>query len=436
MAVPISGPPVKGEPMKAVTWQGARDIRVVEVDRPALAHPQDVILRVTSTAICGSDLHLYTGNFPKSSMAKGDILGHEFMGIVHEIGEDVKGYKPGDRVVCSFDIACGHCHSCHHQLFSLCDMSNDSTAQEALYGDKSGGYFGYSHLTGGWAGGQADYVRVPFAEQNLLKVPENHARHTDLDVLLLSDVLGTAWHACEMGEVKEGDTVAIWGAGPVGMLAAQCAQHRGAAKVILIDQELYRLEFAEHRLNPRTLVTLNGRQLKQQNCGVAKAVREILPHGPDVAIECVGFHYASTFLHRAEMTLGLETDPADMMNEIFTTVRKGGRVSVVGVYVGHVNHFNFGCFMEKGLTMKAGQTPVQRYWKMLLEKVEKKELDPRVIITHELPLEEAAKAYQIFNNKENGCVKVVLHTKFYKGQYLEKEKGVKDEEVAGAGGSH
>ncbi len=418
--------------MKAVTWHGARDIRVVEVDRPALAHPQDVILRVTSTAICGSDLHLYTGYFPKGSMAKGDILGHEFMGIVHEVGEDVKDYKPGDRVVCCFDIACGHCDSCHHQLFSLCDTSNDSSAQEALYGDKSGGFFGYSHLTGGWAGGQADYVRVPFAEQNLLKVPENQARHTDLDVLLLSDVLGTAWHACEMGEVEEGDTVAIWGAGPVGMLAAQCAQHRGASKVVLIDQEPYRLEFAERRLDPRTLVTLNRRQFKQQNGGVAKAVREILPHGPDAAIECVGFHYASTLLHRAEMTLGLGTDPADMMNEIFTTVRKGGRVSVVGVYIGHVNH-NFGCFMEKGLTMKAGQTPVQRYWKMLLEKVEKKELDPRVIITHELPLEEAAKAYQIFNNKEDGCVKVVLHTKFYKGHYPEREEGVKDEEVAGEG---
>jgi threonine dehydrogenase-like Zn-dependent dehydrogenase len=280
--------------------------------------------------------------------------------------------------------------------------------------------------TGGWAGGQADYVRVPFAEQNLLKVPEEHERHTDLDVLLLSDVLATAWHACEMGEVGEGDTVAIWGAGPVGMLAAQCAQHRGAAKVILIDQEPYRLEFAERRLDPRTLVTLNGRQHKQQKGGVAKVVREILPHGPDVAIECVGFHYASTLLHRAEMT-----------NEIFLTVKKGGRVSVVGVYLGHVNQFHFGCFMEKGLTMKAGQTPVQRYWKTLLEKVESKELDPRIVITHELPLEEAAKAYKIFNDKEDGCVKVVLHTEFYQGgNYPEREQGAKDEEAAGAGGPH
>lgn len=278
-------------------------------------------------------------------------------------------------------------------------------------------------------------MRVPFAEQNLLKVPEEHERHTDLDVLLLSDVLATAWHACEMGEVGEGDTVAIWGAGPVGMLAAQCAQHRGAAKVILIDQEPCRLEFAERRLDPRTLVTLNGRQHKQQEGGVAKAVREILPHGPDVAIECVGFHYASTLLHRAEMTLGLETDPSDMMNEIFTTVRKGGRVSVVGVYLGYANHFNIGCFMEKGLTMKGGQTPVQRYWKALLEKVEKKELDPRVVITHELPLAEAANAYKIFNDKEDGCIKVVLHTKHYEGHYPEKEQGAK-EEAAGMGGPH
>jgi threonine dehydrogenase-like Zn-dependent dehydrogenase len=427
LTVPVCGPTVKGEPMTAVTWSGSRDIRVVEVDRPALAHPEDVILRVTSSAICGSDLHLYTGNFPKGSMTKGDILGHEFMGKVHEVGDDVKNLAQGDRVVCCFDISCGRCDACRHELYTLCDKSNDSTAQERLYRDKSGGYFGYSHLTGGWAGGQADYVRVPFAEQNLLKVPSEHERHGDLDVILLSDVLCTAWHACEMGNVSKGDTVAIWGAGPVGILTAQCAQHRGAKKVLLIDQEKYRLDFAERRLDPRSLVTLNGRQ-HQHDGGVAKAVRGVLPHGPDVCIEAVGFHYASTLLHKAEMSLGLETDPADVMNEIFTTVRKGGRVSVVGVYLGYVNHFNFGCFMEKGLTMKAGQTPVQRYWKDLLKKIENKDLEPRVVITHELPLEDAARAYQIFNDKQEGCVKVVLHTRFYDGHYPSHERGVKDDE--------
>ena len=410
--------------MKAVTWQGARDIQVVEVDRPAIAHPQDVILRVTSTAICGSDLHLYTGSFPRASMSKGDILGHEFMGVIHEMGEQVKGFKKGDRVVACFDIACGTCNCCQKGLFTLCDSVNDSAAQEAMYGDKTGAYFGYSHLTGGWAGGQADYVRVPFAEMNLLKVG-SEAAHPDLEVLLLSDVLSTAWHACEMGEVDKGDTVAIWGAGPVGILTAQCAQHRGASKVILIDQEAYRLEFAERRLDPRSLTVLNARQHKNN---ISQAVREIFPHGPDVCIEAVGFHYASTWLHKAEMAVGLETDPADVMNEIFTTVRKGGRISVVGVYLGYMNHFNFGCFMEKGLTMKAGQTPVQRYWKTLLQKIEKKELDPRIVITHEMSLDSAARAFKIFNDKEDGCVKVVLHTKFYQGpgEGGEGMKGVKE----------
>ena len=345
---------------------------------------------------------------------------------MHEVGDAVQHLKKGDRVVCCFDIACGKCDTCRKGLFTLCDATNDSAAQEALYGDKSGGFFGYSHLTGGWAGGQADYVRVPFAEQNLLKVP---ATHDDLDVLLLSDVLSTAWHACEMGEVGRGDVVAIWGAGPVGILAAQCAQHRGAAHVVLIDPEGYRLEFAERRLDPRTLCTVNARQED-----VAKKVRACFPHGPDVCVEAVGFHYASSLLHKTEMALKLETDPADMMNEIFTTVRKGGRVSVVGVYLGYVNHFNFGCFMEKGLTMKAGQTPVQRYWKTLLEKVVKKELDPRVVITHELPLEEAAQAYKVFNDKEDGCVKVVLHTKWYEGHYPTTQEGAKEPAAAGEGG--
>ncbi|WIA30950.1 hypothetical protein OEZ86_000999 [Tetradesmus obliquus] len=386
--------------MHAVSWMGSHNMQVKEVPRPMVTDPADVLLRVTNTAICGSDLHLYVHGMP--SMKSGDVLGHEFMGVVEEVGDAVTKVKRGDRVLVAFDIACGHCFFCNHGYQSSCDSTNPSKVQEAMYGQAAGGFFGYSHLTGGYQGGQADFVRVPFGDVNCLKVPDGLADH---DALFLTDILPTAWHANEMGEVHEGDVVAIWGAGPVGILAAHCAQHRGARRVIMIDSVQDRLDFVKRKLPG--VETLNFKEKE-----TVSALREMTANepgrGPDVVIEAAGFHYSKSWLHAIEMKLQLETDTADMLNEMITAVRKGGRISIVGVYIGFVNHLNIGAFMEKQLTMRGGQTPVQRYWPTLLPKVQAGELVPSMVITHVLPLEQAPKGYKIFNEKSDGCIKVVL----------------------------
>ncbi|KAJ9512844.1 hypothetical protein QJQ45_029180, partial [Haematococcus lacustris] len=317
-------------PMKAVCWYGKRDVRVVDRPRPAITD------------------------------SKGDILGHEFMGVVDEVGPDVKNHKKGDRVVVCFDIACGSCAYCHKGLHSSCSTTNPSGDQEALYGLKSGGFFGYSHLTGGYEGGQAEYVRVPMADVNCLAVPEGMP---DEKVILLSDILGTAWHANEMGEVGPGKNVAIWGAGPVGILAAHCAFERGAGRVILIDKEVYRLEYAAKKVPGVETLDYSKKKVDAELRAMFGDLQ-----GPDVCIEAVGFHYAKTMLHMIEQKLMLETDPADVLNELIRCCRKGGVISIVGVYAGFTNHFNIGAFMEKALTMRGGQTPVQKYWHLLLKK--------------------------------------------------------------------
>lgn len=354
-------------------------------------------------------------------MQKGDVMGHEFMGIVESVGPGVKDVKVGDRVVTAFDIACGACRFCKDlQVYSGCDTTNDSVAQEALYGHKTGGelllftffdmgfffgtdflfegIFGYSHMTGGWDGGQAQYVRVPYADTMVLKVP---AHLPDLSAVLLSDILPTGWHATELGNVQEGDVVAIWGCGPVGMLAAASAFYKKASRVIIIDNNEYRLNFAKNHLSK--LETINFTQTP-----TLPQLRKLVPDGPDVSIEAVGLHYAPP-LHVAQMTIGLESDPPTILNEMIMATRKGGTLGVVGVYAGLTNGYNIGGFMEKGLKMGAGQTPVQKYWPTLLKLVESGELDPKWVVTHELPLEKAPEGYKIFNGKEDNCVKIVLH---------------------------
>lgn len=382
--------------MKVACWKGKKTIEVELHPRPMVTDPNDAILRVTSTCICGSDLHLYLGAMP--GMSKGDIMGHEFMGVIDSVGANVTNYKVGDRVVASFDIACGDCSYCKKGLYTSCDYTNPSKAQEFLYGHRTAGLHGYSSMTGAYDGGQAEYARVPFADVNLLKVPEGM---DDNKVIFLSDILPTAWHATEMGEVGKGDVVAIWGAGPVGILAAQCAQARGADRVILIDQIPFRLKFAQEKLPGVEVINY-----KEKN--TLKALQEMVPNGPDVSIEAVGFHYCKSWLHSIETTLMLETDPADMLNEMINATRKGGRISIVGVYSGFVNHFNIGALMEKSLTMRGGQCPVQKYWKYLLKAIESGKLDPTIVITHELPLDAAPEAYKTFNEKTDGCVKVIL----------------------------
>lgn len=395
--------------MLAAAWRGKKSIKVEERPVPLLTDPTDVVIKVTATAICGSDLHLYLKGV--AGMKSGDILGHEPMGVVEQVGPEVKNVKVGDRVVIAFDLGCGHCYYCNHQLFSSCNSTNPSKVQEAMYGDACGGFLGYSHLTGGWPGGQAEYLRVPFADVNCLKVPDSL---TDEQVLFLSDILPTAWHGCELGEVHEGDNVAIWGAGPVGQLAAQCARHRGAKQVFLIDSVPYRLEFAKATLGA-DIHTIN---FKDTN--VIKTLKELTEEGPDVCIDCTGSHYATNLLHKVEYALQLELDTPEIVNECVEACRKGGRISVIAAYIGYVNHFNLGAFMEKQLTMRGGQTPCQKYWPTLLEKVKTGALDPTKIITHKLPLEEAADGYHVFNEKTDNCIKVVL----YPGGVPAKSAGV------------
>jgi threonine dehydrogenase-like Zn-dependent dehydrogenase len=383
-------------PMRAVEYHGKQDMKVKIRPRPMLTDPSDVILRVTTSCICGSDLHMYMGAMP--GMKSGDVVGHEFMGVVEAVGPEVKSVHEGDRVVAAFDIACGQCSACHRKDFSGCDSTNPSKEQELMYNDRTCGMFGYSHMTGGWEGGQAEYVRIPFADMNCLKVPEEM---DDEHAILLSDILPTAWHANELARVEKGDNVAIWGCGPVGILAAQCAFLRGANRVVIIDEQQHRLDFAVSKV--KGLETINFLKKK-----VTEELRRLFPHGPDVGIEAVGVHYVANWLHKVEYTLGLETDSTEVLNEIIYAVRKGGRIGIVGAYAGYANHFNLGAFMEKGLSMAGGQTPVQKYWPTLLPLVRSGELDPTTVITHVLGLGDAPEAYKHFNAKDEGWVKVLL----------------------------
>lgn len=383
-------------PMRAVEFHGKMDMKVKTRPRPMLTDPTDVILRVTTSCICGSDLHMYMGTIP--GMKSGDVVGHEFMGVVEAVGPEVKDIKEGDRVVSAFDIACGQCSACQRKDFSGCDSTNPSMEQELMYKDRTAGMFGYSHITGGWEGGQAEYVRIPFADLNCLKVPEDM---DDEHAILLSDILPTAWHANELGRVGKGDNVAIWGSGPVGILAAQCAFVRGAARVVIIDEVQSRLDFATKKV--KGIETINFKEKK-----TVDELRKLFPHGPDVGIDAVGVHYVANLLHKLEVMVGLETDSTEVLNEIIYAVRKAGRIGIVGAYAGFANHFNLGAFMEKGMSMAAGQTPVQRYWPTLLPLVQSGELDPTTVITQILGLGDAPEAYKRFNAKEEGWVKVLL----------------------------
>lgn len=399
-------PDPSGAQMHAVQWTSNGNVKCAECAKPTITDDKDVVVRITSTAICGSDLHLYLGSVP--SMKSGHILGHEPMGIIEEVGPEVKTLKKGDRVVVAFCLACGECYYCKKDLFSNCERTNPSVTSEKLMGARNSGLLGHPEILGGIAGGQADFLRVPFADVNCLKVP-GEAELPDEKVLFLSDILPTAWHGTELGGVSPGDVVAIWGAGPVGLLTVQCALARGAKRVILVDKEKYRLEFAK-KLYPK-VETVDFSQYSSSTAG-EKRVLELCqdePAGaPDVCIECVGMHYAHSMVHRAEMASGVETDSPEALNATILACRKGGRIAGIGAYGGTCNHFMIGAFMQKGLSMKSGQTPVQHYWHMLLEKVRRGELDPSIVISHKMPLDAAPNAYKMFNEKRDEVIKVVL----------------------------
>jgi threonine dehydrogenase-like Zn-dependent dehydrogenase len=386
--------------VKALRWYGTEDVRVEQAPDPEIVNPRDAIVRVTSTAICGSDLHMYDGYIP--SMQKGDILGHEFMGEIVALGKEVTNVRVGDRVLVPFTIACGSCFFCQSDLWSLCDNSNPNAwMAEAAYGHSPAGLFGYSHMMGGYSGGQAEYVRVPFADVGCFKVPDNLA---DEQVLFLTDIFPTGYQAAEQAEIKPGQVVAVWGCGPVGQFTIRSAFMLGADRVIAIDRIPERLRLAE---------ACGAETIDYEQADVLNTLRELTGgRGPDACIDAVGLeaHGAGAIglYDQLKQAVRAETDRPIALREALQACRKGGVVSVPGVYGGLLDKVNFGAAFNKGLTLRMGQTHMHRYIKPLMGRIERGEIDPSFVITHRLPLDQAADAYRTFRDKQDGCIKVVL----------------------------
>ena len=388
--------------MKANCWYGKHDVRVEEVDNPKILNRRDAVVKITSTAICGSDLHLYNGMIP--TMEAGDILGHEFMGEVVECGPEVKKLKAGDRVVVSFPISCGSCFFCQKELFSLCENSNPNAAiAEKMFGHSPAGIFGYSHMLGGFAGGQAEYARVPFADVDTIKIPDGIA---DEKVLFLSDIFPTGYMAAENCSIQQGDNVAVWGCGPVGQFAIASARLLGAERIIGIDRFPERLRMAREKAGADDTINYEETDVYDTLMEITGGI------GPDACIDAVGMEAHAPGIQgaydRIKQSVMLEADRPHAFRQAIMACRKGGTISVPGVYGGFDDKIPMGALMNKALTLKTGQTHVQRYMQPLLEKIERGEIDPSFVITHRMSLEDAAKGYDIFLNKQEDCVKVVL----------------------------
>jgi threonine dehydrogenase-like Zn-dependent dehydrogenase len=389
--------------MKALTWHGQGDVRVDTHPDPEIEAPTDVVIKITSTAICGSDLHLYDGFVPM--MKEGDIIGHEPMGVVEEVGSGVSRLKKGDRVVVPFTISCGHCWFCDQTMYSLCDNTNPKpeNARDAM-GHSPAGIFGYSHLTGGIPGGQAEYLRVPHADVGPIVVPDGL---TDEQVLFLSDIFPTGYMGAENAEIESGDTVAVWGCGPVGQFAIQSAWMLGAGRVIAIDREPERLRMARENSKAETV------NFEEIGDDLHKVLIDMTDgRGPDRCIEAVGMEAhgmsaAKTVLDKAAQATHTQSDRMYALNQAIMACRKGGTISMPGVYAG-AGSIQIGAFMNKALTLKTGQTHVQRYLDPLMKKIQSGEIDPSFVITHTAPLDDAPKMYETFRDKEDDCIKVVL----------------------------
>jgi len=382
--------------MKALVWMGKKHVEVQRVEDPKILNPRDCIVKITSTAICGSDIHLFDGMIP--TLEKGDILGHEFMGEVVEIGPEVKRLKVGDRVVVPFTISCGKCHHCLQQEYSCCDNTNpNAKIAELLMGYSPAGIFGYSHMTGGYAGGQAQYARVPFADVGPIKV-ENDL--SDDKVLFLSDIFPTGYMAAENCDIQAGKSVvAVWGCGPVGQFAIRSAFLLGAAKVIAIDSLPERRAMAEQA----GAVTIDSGDDAMEELKALTGGR-----GPDCAIDAVGMEAHGSAYDQVKQSMKLETDRPYALRQAMRCVRKAGVLSVAGVYAGFLDKIPFGAVMNKAVTIKTGQTHMQKYLKPLLKLIEDGKIDPSFVITHRVPLSKADKAYDMFVTKKDGCIKVVL----------------------------
>jgi threonine dehydrogenase-like Zn-dependent dehydrogenase len=388
--------------MRAVCWWGKGDVRVLDVPDPEIINPHDAIVRVTLTAICGSDLHLFDGVVP--TMMRGDILGHEFMGEIVEVGSEVKKLKAGDRVVVPFPIACGRCWFCQNKLWSLCDNTNPNAWMvEALTGYAGSGIYGYSHMYGGYSGGQAEYVRIVFADTNAMKIP---AGIPDEKVLFLTDILPTGYMAAENCDIRPGDIVAVWGAGPVGQFAMASARLLGAERIIAIDRIPERLALAQEKWGAEPFNYEDADdpfdELKQRTGG----------RGPDKCIDAVGMeghgHTVDAIYDRVKQAMRIQFDRAHSLRQALHACRKGGTVSIPGVYAGLIDKVPFGTAFAKGLTLKMGQTHVHNYTTPLLERIERGDIDPSVIITHRVSLDDAPEMYEIFRDKQQDCIKVVM----------------------------
>jgi len=388
--------------MRANCWYGKHDLRVEQVPDPKILNQRDAIVKITSTAICGSDLHLYNGLIP--TMHKGDILGHEFMGEVVEIGREVKNLNVGDRVVVPFPIACGNCGACNAEMYSLCENSNPNAwMAEKLMGHTPSGLYGYSHMLGGFAGGQAEFARVPFADVGPLKIPDGL---TDEQVLFLSDIFPTGYMGAEMCNIKSGDTIAVWGCGPVGQFAIASAKMLGAERIIAIDRFEDRLGMARNKAGATDVINYEVLDVYDTLMEMTGGV------GPDACIDAVGTeaHMPGPLYayDRFKQALMLETDRPFALRQAIMACKNGGTVSVIGVYGGFIDKFPMGSFMNRSLTMKSGQCHVHRYMKPLLERIQNGDIDPSFVISHHMSLDEAPQGFAKFLNKEDHCTKIVL----------------------------
>ena len=386
--------------MKANCWYGKQDVRVETVPEPTILNKRDVILKVTSTAICGSDLHLYNGLIP--TMKAGDILGHEFMGEVVEVGSEINHLQVGDRVVTAFPIACGRCFFCREEMFSLCENSNpNASIAESMMGHSPAGIFGYSHMLGGFAGGQAEYARVPFADVGTIKIPNGIP---DEQVLFLSDIFPTGYMAAENANINPGDTVAVWGCGPVGQFSIRSAFMLGAERVIAIDRFPERLRMAREG---------RAETINYEEQSVYDSLMDMTGgRGPDGCIDAVGMEAHGPGLlgayDRMKQAMMLETDRPYALRQAIQCCRNGGTVSVIGVYGGFIDKFPMGSVMNRSLTIKSGQAHVQRYMHPLLERIQRGDIDPSFIITHRMKLDDAPQGFSQFMQKEDECIKIVL----------------------------
>jgi threonine dehydrogenase-like Zn-dependent dehydrogenase len=388
--------------MRATVWSGRNKVSVENVPDPKILNDRDAIVKITSTAICGSDLHLYDGYIP--AMRKGDILGHEFMGEIVETGKGVSNLQVGDRVVVPFPIACGYCNACARNLFSLCENSNPNASMaEKMFGDTTAGIFGYSHLTGGYAGGQSEYARVPFADVGPIKIESDLA---DEQVLFLSDVFPTGWMGAEMCNIQPGDIVAVWGCGPVGQFAIASAYLLGAERVIAIDRFEERLRMAREKGGAETI--------DYERQPVRETLREMTGgRGPDHCIEAAGMesHHHNPGMYaydRVKQATRLESERGYSLREAILNCRNGGTVSIAGVFGGFMDKFPIGAVMNRSLTIRSGQCHVHRYLRPLLQRIENGDIDPSFIVTHRMSLDDAPTGYETFKHKQDECIKVVL----------------------------